>query len=67
MAEAGLMAYEDLVGAEGVAAWATHGWLGNPLPARCSDRLTLHLSGLSSREGSWIMRCFGVGALVRGE
>ena len=43
VAEAGLMAYEDLVGAEGVAAWATHGWLGNPLPARCSDQLTLHL------------------------
>jgi hypothetical protein len=66
VAEAGLMSYEDLVGAEGMAAWATHGWLGNPRPARCSDQLTLHLSGLLSR-GSWIMRCFGFGALVRGE
>ena len=43
VSEARGMSYEDLVGAEGVSVGAAGGWLGNPLPARCSDQLTLHL------------------------
>jgi len=32
---------KDLAGAELVPVWAAGGWLGNPVPARCSDQLTL--------------------------
>ena len=42
VAEAGLMADEDLVRAERVSVGASAGWLGDPLPPACSDELTLH-------------------------
>ena len=40
--EAGLMAHQDFVCAEGVAVWAACRRVNDPLPVGRSDELTLH-------------------------
>ena len=42
MAEASLMAYEDLVWAQGVTVWAATRWVGDPFPDHGLHELAQH-------------------------
>ena len=80
VAQAGLMAYEDSVGAEAVPVGAARGWVDDPLPSRHLHQLAQHdykpttghraaaggLGPPNSNTGSSVLVCIGRHRMIIG-